>query len=174
MTHKIVGEGGHLAHMWNRRDAAGVNETVLTRYRVCNLQEAINTWMYCLAGGRHVALTRDKPTEMQAVQQVGNNEGMPGTRSGPDPRIAKLLSMGIQIATPPPRPVVEYSLEPAAQFLNGQNTVITVGINSAFCVAGSGLSFEGGGGTVVQIGTPLSWVDVDPRLLETAFPDRLA
>lgn len=164
MMEKIRTRGGHLLRaMWGARD-----EKTIVAYRVCSPQEAIDTWFYCLAGGKYVDLVRPQPTEQQAIEQVGNNEGV--SRGGkPDPRLLVLEKMGIKPAPPKPRKVVEFSWRPALQF--GHNFV-RVGLNQDFCVKGSGLSFEGGGGLVVQIGTPLSWVEIDEALQAEAFPTR--
>jgi hypothetical protein len=170
MTSYILREGGlHIRSMWVRRDANPV-----VRVRICSVQEAINTWFYCLAGGQFRNLTSDRPTESVAVDQVGNNEGI--HRTGVDPRLAVLAKLkleGINVRMEAPRrEVVEYSLTAAKQFANRESTIIKVQFNSEFSVAGSGLSFEGGGGTLLQIGTPLSVVAITPELQQLAFPDK--
>ena len=170
MTTYILRDGGlHIRSMWARRDANPV-----VRVRVCPVREAINTWFYCLAGGQFRDLTSDRPTESVAVDQVGNNEGI--HRIGIDPRLAvlaKLKLSGVNVKMEAPtREVVEYSLTAAKQFANNESTIIRVQFNSEFSVAGSGLSFEGGGGTLLQIGTPLSLVEIMPGLQQLAFPDK--
>lgn len=166
MEAKIIRDGGHLADMWGRKDGG----TIVTIKRVCGLQEAINTWMYALAGGEPRALTTDAPSEAAAIEQVHSSERMPSaSRSAYMARAAKL---GIPSGPSKPRQVVEYSWEVAQTFQKATNTVITIGINRAFTAAGSGLQTEGGGGVVVQIGTPLAWVEVHNNVVETAFPVR--
>jgi hypothetical protein len=136
------------------------------------VREAINTWFYCLAGGLYRNLTSDRPIESVAVDQVGNNEGI--HRTGLDPRLAVLANLtGVKVnLEAPKREVVEYSLTAAMQFANNESTIIKVTFNSEFSVPGSGLSFEGGGGTLLQVGTPLSLVEIKPGLHQLAFPDK--
>jgi hypothetical protein len=168
MTSYILGKGGQkIRSMWERRDANPV-----VRFRVCSPREAINTWFYCLAGGQFRELTSDTPSDGAKVNQVGNSEGI--HRTGQDPRLAMLMSLqGVKVQlAPPKREVVEYSLVPAMQFANNDSTVIKVQFNSAFSVEGSGLRFEGGGGTILQIGTPLSLVEIMPGLHQLASPDK--
>jgi hypothetical protein len=169
ISYILRGGGLHIRSMWARRDS---NPVVL--FRVCSAREAINTWFYCLAGGQYRDLTSDGPAENKAIDQVANNEGI--HRTGTDPRLAvlaqlKLGGMNVRMEAPK-REVVEYSLTPATQFANKDSTIIKVRFNSAFSVPGSGLSFEGGGGTLLQIGTPLSLVEILPGLQQLAFPDK--
>lgn len=157
MTNYINQRGGLVRQMWAHRD-----ENLVVLYRICSQPELFETWMYCLAGGKYRDLTAMAPTEEAAVQQVANNEGMPGARGRVDNRyamLAKLKSQGASVSLKAPtREVVEYSHRPATQFTGG---LLKVWINKAYTVLGSGLEFEGGGGVVVQIGTPLSAVETD-------------
>lgn len=155
MTNYINNRGGLVRQMWAHRD-----ENLVVLYRVCSQPELFETWMYCLAGGKYRDLTAIAPTEEAAVEQVGNNEGMPGARGRVDNRLAVLAQLKLQGVSvslkAPTREVVEYSHRPAAQFSGG---LLKVWINKTYTVPGSGLEFEGGGGVVVQIGTPLAQVE---------------
>ena len=141
------------------------DKSLRTLCRVCSIEEAAATYAYCVAGGQYQRLTTRRPSEQQAVNQVGNNEGI--LRTGIDPRMALLLKLqkktGVNVnLTSTVRTVVEFSEHPAIQF---QGTVIKVQVNSSFCTAGSRLSFEGGGGWLLQIGTPLHSVQLDDKAL---------
>lgn len=164
-NHEMIGhisrQGGTIASMWANRQT-----NTIQLYRVCSAQEAVNTWFYCLAGGQYRHLTRTAPSEDQAVEQVGNNEGMPSS-GGKDPRLAMLAKLGIKPSTPPPRAVVEYSLRPADQFFG---VTIRIMVNKDFLAKGSNLSFEGGGGWIAQIGTPLAMVQIPDDLVGTVHP----
>jgi hypothetical protein len=129
-------------------------ERLIQLYRVCTLNEAMATYAYCVAGGRFRKLTSMKATEAVTVNQVGNNEGI--RRDGVDPRLAVLQGLakkGEKVSlTAPAREVVEFSAKEATQF---NNCAILVQVNGNFLTKGSNLVFEGGGGFVMQIGTPL-------------------
>ncbi|HSU15657.1 hypothetical protein [Longimicrobium sp.] len=154
MMQQIARGGGLTAAMWEHRD-----EDQIHLYRVCGETECFNTWMYCLAGGEYKALAQMVAPESVAVDQVGNNEGMPGRKGGVDPRLEMLAKLGITPSAPKKeRLVVEYSWMPAKQF---SGNLLSVGVNRKYAVKGSGLSFEGGGGVILQIGTPLSWVETE-------------
>lgn len=166
---EIVISGGNaiLRDMYIHRQN---NEFVV--FRVCEPQEAIDTWFYCLAGGRpNFDLKKMTPSESEVVQQVGNNEGI--KRVGPDPRLARLQKLGLANNTSHERSntrnVVEFSEVPALQF--GSNYV-KVGVNKDFRRKGSNLLSEGGGGWVLQVGTPLAWVEMDETLTRSVCPTR--
>jgi hypothetical protein len=156
MMEHIADQGGLVKDMWDHRD-----ENLIELYRVCSEREAFNTWINCLAGGEYRSLTQITAPESVAVNQVGNNEGMPG-RGGVDSRLAVLAKLQKEgqkvVMTTAPREVVEYSHRPARQF---SGALIKIAVNKLYTVKGSGLSFEGGGGVILQIGTPLSWVETD-------------
>lgn len=157
MIQRINSAGQTLKSMWANR-----HHDTLTLYRLCSDEEFFNTWFYCLAGGEFRDLDNPQPTEKDVVQQVANNEGI-GQRSGDDPRLEKLRALnkmtGITIHTNlPERKVVEFSRSPATQF---DGKILKIGVNENYTKKGSGLSFEKG--VVIQIGTPLSYVETEEK-----------
>jgi hypothetical protein len=163
MTQKILNGGGMVKTMWEQRGF----ET-MELYRVCEDIEAVNTWFYCLAGGAYRPLVNPRASEDRTVGQVANSEGMPRKPGEPDPRLALLIQLGLKPAAPRERDVVEYSVTPANQFSGSQIKVL---VNKNYLTKGTNLGYEGGGGYVAQIGTPLAIVTLmDDKVLERCGP----
>lgn len=155
--------GATLKSMWMERD-----KNVIPLMRVCTQHEAINTWFYCLAGGKYCDLAQKKAPESVAVNQVANSESIVN-KSSEQERMAKLRAILAQksggstpqiqgIAT---REVVEYSKHQLNIALNGK--LVKVLVNPEFLVKGSNLVTEGDA-WILQIGTPLALVEIEEEV----------
>jgi hypothetical protein len=157
-TKQLITERGNdlVQAMWAHRKG-----NLIEVYRTCSEEEAWGTFTTMCAGGQvRLDLKDIKPPEEQVVQQVGNNETWFQKSGGVDPRLLLLQSMGLTNQAPVrPREVVEYSKMPTQLNLDGHQ--LKVWINLKYTSPGSGLQFEGFG-VVVQIGTPLAIVQMNP------------
>lgn len=169
VTHKSA-PNGVLQRMKHGADDTDITQKMMAErdqnliplFRKCNRDEADATIRTKLAGGQSRILYTIQTEETQAIEQVGNNEGVVGAAKTSDEEkirklqeiLAKHPSSKAQINTERKnREVVEYSHKPWAS-LDG--VTIEVAVNRHFTREGSGLTTEGGGGVLLQIGTPLS------------------
>merc|ERR550514_1818508 len=136
-------------------------------YRVCQPEEAAATQSTMLAGGEERPLTRMKTPAHLVVQQVANNESIHGAapKNEQEEKLAAILAAkgkseqlskggGANRRNEVGWPV-EFSTEQALQFVGA---LIKVHVNSEYVVKGS--NAPGKNGYLIQIGTPLSSVEI--------------